>query len=159
MSNTRSLQPTKYAYKRYKIAQPIDFDVGVNYAGVLMAIAGADGELADEELQWYIDEQERLFDDPSAYIEAVRKLDWKNIDIDEKLLAITYDFPLNFRRTLLYQAIKMTRADGVYQERERAAVAKAAAILRIEPSVLASLESVAEMEDAVDRLRLSLFET
>lgn len=158
MSSKNSLQPTKYAAHKYNATSPVDFDVAVNYACALMAIAGADGELAESELQWYIDEQEILFGESAQeYIETVRKLDWKNANIEELLSQINYDFPLNARRCILYQAIKMSRADGIYHEKEKAAVAKAAEILGIERSVLVSMESVAEMEEASERLRLALF--
>ncbi len=159
MSSGKSLQTTKYAQHRYNITQPIDFDVAVNYGGALMAIAGADGQLAEAEFQWYVDEQELLMGDHKEYIEALRQFDWKNANIEELLKGISYDFPINFRRTMLYQAIKMSRADGSYHEKEKAAVAKAAEILGIERSVVVSLESIAEMEEATERLRLALFET
>ncbi len=93
------------------------------------------------------------------YIEALRQFDWKNANLEELLSSLKYDFPLNFRRTMLYQAIKMCRADGNYHDKEKASVAKAAEILGIEKSMAVSLESLAEMEDSADRLRLSLFET
>ncbi|MGK7904121.1 MAG: TerB family tellurite resistance protein [Hormoscilla sp.] len=157
MSN--SLQPTKYAKQKYNLTSPGDFEVGVKYGCALMAIAGADGELAEAELEWFIDEQKLLMVESEEYIETIRKFDWKNANIEELLSGIKYDFPLNFRRAILYQAIKMSRADGIYHEKEKAAVAKAAELLGIERSVLVSLESVAEMEEATDRLRLALFET
>ncbi|MDJ1172538.1 TerB family tellurite resistance protein [Roseofilum capinflatum] len=154
-----SLQPTKYAQHRYNITQPVDFEVAVKYGAALMAIAGADGELAEAEFQWYIDEQELLMKNPEEYIETLRKFDWKNASLEELLSGIKYDFPLNFRRSMLYQAIKMSRADGAYHDQEKAAVAKAAEILGIERSVKVSLESMAELEEASERLRLALFET
>ncbi|NEO54087.1 MAG: hypothetical protein F6K54_13960 [Okeania sp. SIO3B5] len=159
MSSGKSLQVTKYALHRYNITQPIDFDVALNYSGVLMAIAGADGQLADAELQWYIDEQELLFVDPQEYIEAIHQFDWKNVNLEELLNRISYRFPINFCRTILYQAIKMSRADGSYHEKEKAAVAKAAEILGIERSVVITLESVADLEESTEQLRLALFET
>lgn len=159
MSSGKSLQPTKYAKHKYNITSPVDFDVAVKYGGALMAIAGADGSLAEAELQWYIDEQKLLTEEPEEYIETLRKVDWKNAKIEELLSEIKYNFPINSRRTMLYHAIKMSRADGNYHEKEKAAVAKAAEILGIERSVLVSLESLAEMEEASERLRLALFET
>jgi len=159
MSSSKQIQPTKYAKRKYNLTSPGDFEVGVKYGGALMAIAGAEGELAEAELQWFIDEQQLLMVDSEEYIQRLREFDWKNANIEELLSGIKYDFPLNFRRVILYQAIKMGRADGNYHEKEKAAVAKAAEILGIEKSVLVSLESLAEMEEATDRLRLSLFET
>ena len=159
MSGGKSLEPTKYARHRYNITKPVDFDVAIKYGGALMAIAGADGELAEQEFQWYVDEQEMMTVDSKEYIETLRKFDWKNATIEELLSGIRYDFPVNFRRTMLYQAIKMSRADGVYHEKEKAAVAKAAEILGIDSRTVVSLESLAELEEATERLRLSLFET
>lgn len=153
------LQPTKYAQHRYNITQPVDFEVALKYGAALMAIAGADGELAEAEFQWYIDEQELLMENSEEYIAELRKFDWKNANLEELLSGIKYDFPLNFRRSMLYQAIKMSRGDGTYHNKEKAAVAKAAELLGLARSVVVSLESLAEMEDANQRLRLALFET
>jgi len=159
MSNGKSLQPTKYAQHRYKITAPVDFDVALKYGAALMAIAGADGELAEQEFQWYVEEQELLMEDSAEYIEALRKFDWKNANLEELLSGISYTFPLNFKRSMLYQAIKMSRADKDYHEKEKAAVAKAAEILGLDRSTVVSLESVAELEESTERLRLALFET
>ncbi|MBP0019086.1 MAG: TerB family tellurite resistance protein [Cyanobacteria bacterium SBLK] len=159
MNSGKILQPTQYAKHKYNITKPIDFEVAVNYAGALMAIAGADGELAEEELQWYIEEQELLFTDPTEYIEEIRSFHWKNVNIKELLGKIKYDFPINFRRAMLYQAIKMSRADGIYEDREKIAVSKAAEILGIQHSIVVSIESLVELEDTSDRLRLALLET
>ncbi|NES18108.1 MAG: hypothetical protein F6K41_04075 [Symploca sp. SIO3E6] len=159
MANGKTLQPTQYAKQRYNLTQPIDFDVAVNYGGALMAIAGADGELVEKEFQWYVDEQALLTIDSQEYIETLRKFDWKNAKLEDLLSGISYSFPLNFKRSMLYQAIKMSRADGSYHDKEKAAVAKAAEILGIERSVLVSLESLTELEQATEQLRLALFET
>ena len=158
MSGGKSLQPTKYGAKKYNIKSTVDFDVAVKYGAVLMAIAGADGELAEAEFQWFIDEQELILVETAEYIEALRKFDWKNANLEELLNGIKYDFAINFRRVLLYQAIKMSQADGNYHEEEKAAVAKAAEILGIEGSAIVALESMAEMEEVTERLRVGLFE-
>ena len=60
----KTLHPSQYAKRRYNLIQPVDFDVAMRYGGVLMAIAGADGQLAEAELQWYLDEQEHLLAEP-----------------------------------------------------------------------------------------------
>ncbi|NER23197.1 MAG: hypothetical protein F6J86_32270 [Symploca sp. SIO1B1] len=164
MSSSKTVHLSKYAQRKYGVSPQtsVDLEVGVNFSYALLAIAGADGELSAEELQWYLDEQEMMSVPSEAvdeYITTLRNFDWKNANIEELLSGIKYDFPVNFRCSMLYQAIKISRADGYYHEKERAAVAKAAAILGIEPSVVVSLESVAEMEETADRLRIALFET
>lgn len=153
----KKLLTTKYAQRTYYMMEPVDFEVGVNYAAVLMAIAGADGELADRELQWYLDEVEMNLVDAAEYIEAVRAIDWKSADLDGLLSRISYDFPLNFRHTLLYQAIKMCAADSHYHEKERAAIARAAEQLGVERGVLAQIEALVELDAGCERLRKALF--
>ena len=95
-----------------------------------------------EQLQWYIDEV-TLMGVNQDYIDAIRNIDWKNVSIEEVLSEVKFDFPLNVKRSLLYQAIKMSRADGVYHEKEKAAVVKTAEILGVEKSVVENIESVA----------------
>ncbi len=56
MSSSKKLYPSKYAQRKYNGNKPVDVEVGLKYSGALLAIAGADGELAEEELQWYLDE-------------------------------------------------------------------------------------------------------
>ena len=159
MTTATSLIGTSYAKKRYNLTVPVSVDVGKNYVRAIVAIASADGELAQTELDWFVEEQQML-GAPSDFIEEnIIKFDGKNADIEELLSGIHYDFPLNFRRSMLYQAIKMSRADGVYHDKEKAAVARAAKILGIERSVVVSLESLAEIEESADRLRLAIFET
>ncbi|MEM7712637.1 MAG: hypothetical protein AAF349_03510 [Cyanobacteria bacterium P01_A01_bin.68] len=159
MASTNSLKVTSYAKNKYNFTAPIDVDVAKNYIRAVVAIASADGELARRELDWFVEEQ-YLLGLPSDLIEEnILKFDPKNAEIEELFGGIHYDFPLNFRRCMLYQAIKMSRADGVYHDKEKAAVARAAKILRIERSVVVSLESLVEIEDSADRLRLAIFET
>ena len=52
----------------------------------------------------------------------------------------------DLRHTLLYQSIKMCRADNEYHRDEKAAVNKAAQILGVKPDVVTQLESVAESQ-------------
>ena len=155
MSEQPKIQPSKYAVQKYNATAPVDFDMGITYSGALLAIAGADGELADAELQWYLDEG-TLMGVTQEYLDAVRNIDWKNVNIEESLSQVKFEFPLNVKRSLLYQAIKMSRADGVYHEKEKAAVAKAAQILGVPQSTLESIESVAEMEDNTTKLLRSI---
>ena len=156
MSDKPKIQPSKYAVDKYNATALVDFDMGITYSGALLAIAGADGTLADAELQWYLDEAV-LMGVTQEYVDALRKIDWKNVNIEEALSQVNFDFPINVKRSLLYQAIKMSRADGEYHEKEKAAVAKAAEILGVEKSVVESIEAVAEMEDnATKMLRLIL---
>ncbi|NER28267.1 MAG: hypothetical protein F6J89_11695 [Symploca sp. SIO1C4] len=159
MATATNLTASSYGKKKYNLTAPIDTNVASNYIKAVVAIASADGEAAQKEIDWFVEEQ-KLLGAPSDFIEEnIIKFDGKNADIEQLLSGIHYDFPLNFRRCMLYQAIKMSRADGVYHDKEKAAVARAAQILGIDKSVVASLESLVEIEESADRLRLAIFET
>ncbi|NEP57548.1 MAG: hypothetical protein F6K31_11060 [Symploca sp. SIO2G7] len=159
MAVKEGAQFTLYAKWKYEATGPVNPDVEKNYLRAVVAIASADGEASQKELDWFAEEQ-RLLGLPAEVIEEnIFKYDGKNADIEQLLGNVHYDFPFNFRRAMLYQAIKMSRADGVYHDKEKAAVDQAAQILGVEPSVVASLESLVEIEESTDRLRLTIFET
>ena len=159
MATANTVEVTPYAKKKYNLTAPIEADVTRNYSRAIVAIASADGKLAQEELDWFVEEQ-RLVGIPSDIIEEnIIKYDGRNANIEELLGGLHYDFPLNVRRCILYQAIKMSRADGIYNDKEKAAVAQAAQVLGIERNVVISLESLVEIEESADRLRLAMFET
>ena len=133
----KELQLTKYAERKYNLTGPVDFKLAVDYSALLLAIAGADGELSKQEMQWYLDEQELLIAEPEEYLTAIREIDWKNVNIEEALKAINYNLPVNFRRAIVYQAIKMCRADNDYHQKEKAVVAKAGQAFHIKPDIVA----------------------
>ena len=147
----KTIKPSPYAEKKYNSTALVDVDAGLKYSSVLLAIVGADGEVSDAEMQWYIDEGTLMGCDED-YLNQVRQLDWKSVNIEATLNEVKFNFTLNLRRTLLYQAIKMSRADGVYHEKEKAAVARAAKILGVDKVVVSSIESIVEMEDAASQL-------
>ena len=147
----KTIKPSPYAEKKYNSTALVDVEAGLKYSSVLLAIVGADGEVSDAEMQWYIDEGSLMGCDRD-YLDQVRQIDWKNVDIEATLNAVKFNFTLNLRRTLLYQAIKMSRADGVYHEKEKAAVAQAAKILGVDEAVVASIESIVELEDSASKL-------
>ena len=68
MASTNSLKVTSYARKKYNVTAPIDVDVAKNYIRAVVAIATADGELAQRELDWFVEEQ-HLLGLPSDLIE------------------------------------------------------------------------------------------
>jgi len=147
-----------YGKRHYNVSGTVSMEVAKNYCGALLTIAGADGELADEELAWFLDEQV-MIGAPDEVIQAIKAFDWQNANLEELVNSLHYDFDLNARRIMLYQAIKMSSADGEYHPKEREAVWKAAEMLKVEPEAVRSLEILAEMEDSVDRMRFNLFGT
>ncbi|NEP03200.1 MAG: hypothetical protein F6K58_32080 [Symploca sp. SIO2E9] len=166
MSNGKTLQSSPYSKRQYNIHQPGDFDSAVNYSRVLLAIAGAEGELAEAELDWYINElvlfgctEESLPEINKEYISTVKSLNWKNVNLEELLGKINFDFPMDCPKVILYQAIKMCRADREYHQKEKEAIRKAAQILGVSLTDVTAIESLVEMEESADKLRYFLLGT
>ncbi|NEP02706.1 MAG: hypothetical protein F6K58_29465 [Symploca sp. SIO2E9] len=129
----------------------------INYGYVLLAIAGADQEVSEKEMEWLINHQTK-FGAPENVIELYKSFDYKNADIKELLPNIkvdvaTWSVPPN----LIYHAIHMSSADGMYAEAERAKVRQTAKILGVADDIVLTLESLVDMERAVVRMRKALF--
>ena len=148
-----------YGKRHYNISGKVSREVATNYCGAILAIAGADGELAEEELAWYLDEQVLILDDPDDVLQIIKEFDWQNANLEELVKSLRYDFALDTHRTLLYQAIKMSSADGEYHPKEREAVWKAAEILNVEAEAVRSLEALVEMEATIEQMRYNLLGT
>ena len=58
---------------------------------------------------------------------------------------------------MIYNAIRMSSADGVYAEAERETVKKAANLLGVGDDIVLTLESLVGMEKSVVNIRRALF--
>lgn len=147
-----------YATLRYNVSGEVSFDVGMNYLGALITIASADGELDSKELNWLLAEQ-KMLGAPEELLEKIRNFDWRNTNVETLIESLHYDFPMDTRNTMLYQAIKMSSADGEYHEKERAAIWKIAQALKVDDASVHAIESLVRMENACDKLRYALLGT
>jgi tellurite resistance protein len=121
------------------------------YAKAIKIIASADGEFSAaewdglESLGRQLGATDSILDEISAYEADQGAL--------EGLLAV-YD-PIA-ARAVLYDAIRIASADG-YNARERAAVHRAARVLRVDETVVATIESIVELETAISRMKQRVF--
>ncbi|WP_293063914.1 MULTISPECIES: hypothetical protein [unclassified Moorena] len=60
MTTETSFEMTGYAKRKYNVTAPINVDVARNYLRAVVAIASADGELAQEEIDWFMEEQQQM---------------------------------------------------------------------------------------------------
>lgn len=128
-----------------------------NYGYVLLAIAGADEEVSEKEMEWLINHQ-RKFGAPEEVLALYKSFDYKNAKIEELLPSIKVDVPTwSAARELIYNAIRMSSADGVYAQAERETVKKAATVLGVSDDVVLTLESLVIMEKSVVNMRKALF--
>jgi uncharacterized tellurite resistance protein B-like protein len=128
----------------------------VQYGKAILIIVGADGTITErEQKRWNaIAASMGVPDDVSA---EWRKFDWRGGRLEDCVAGISADpeNPGEIVLAFLYDAIRVAHADG-YDEKEKAAVGRAARTLGISPSAVASLEHLVGMEERLQELRVSL---
>ncbi|NER91648.1 hypothetical protein [Moorena sp. SIO3A2] len=155
MTDDKMQTLSSFAKDEYGLSSA-SFQAMVNYGYALLAIAGGDGEVSDPEMQWLINHQNQ-FGAPEDVVGLYQSFDYKNANLQELLPDIKADVEtLSAANSLIYHAIKMSSADGVYADAERAKVKEAAKIIGVADDIVLTLESLVEMERTVVKMRKSL---
>lgn len=149
---------SEYAKRVYNASGEISKETTMAYLKALLVIAAADGEVSEQELDYWYNEQ-RLIGTREEYLDELKDFDWKNAKLEDLLSSLDYDFEVSAGRVMIYQAIKMSQADSDYHERERASVFKAAEMLNIAEETVHSLEALVAMEANLDHMRHVLLGT
>ncbi|MBP5973745.1 TerB family tellurite resistance protein [Brasilonema sp. CT11] len=158
MSDITAAVPFSEFLKKNLGVSQAPYEAVLNYGYALLAIAGADGEVSEAELNWLLNHQ-RTVGAPEEIIEKYKVFDYKNADLENLLSKITVDVSTWSKpRTLLYHAIQMAAADD-YSSEERKAVKKAAKLLKVEDDIALALERLVEAEEAITALRKALLKT
>lgn len=158
-TNEEQMIPGSEYMKRRMAISSAPFEAYLNYGYALLAIAGADGEVSEPEMNWLINHQ-LLVGAPSEAIEKYKAFDYKNAKLEDLLPKIKVDVPgWSAPRTLLYHAIKMARADKDYAKAEQEAVKKAAKLLGVEDDITLALNALVEMEEKVETMLKALIKT
>lgn len=145
--------------KRSQGVSSAPFKAYLNFGYALLAIAGADGDVPESEMNWLINHQ-RMIGAPEEAIAQYKTFDYKNAKLEDLLPKIKADVPdFSAPRTLLYYAIKMSRADKDYAVEEQEAVKKAAKLLGVGDDITLALNTLVEMEEKVDSMRKALILT
>ncbi len=130
----------------------------LNYAYALMAIAGADGRVTPAEMNWLMTEFVDIVKADGEFRQALHNFEFKNADLDVLLEKISMDIPINYKRALVYDAIKMSRADEVFADTEKHAVERSASILKVPIYVARTIEGLVSTERSLEATRKSIFE-
>jgi len=159
MSNTKEALPASEFLKKNLGISEIPLEAYLNYGYALLAIAGADGEVSEAELNWLLNHQ-RMAGAPEEVIEKYKTFEYKKADLENLLTKITVDVSSwSKSRSLLYHAIQMARADDDYSLEEQKAVKKAAKLLKVEDDITLALHRLIETEEAITGLRKALLQT
>ena len=125
----------------------IDAEDNVKYAQALMIIAGADGDVADLEWDWFYGRGQAM-GVPDAVLDAFKQFDWQNARLEDYM-----GTTVAVARILLYDAITMSGADGEYSREERLAVRRAATLMGVSEDVVVALEGIVELEASLRKAR------
>jgi len=129
------------------------FESWCNYGYALLIVAGADGQVADQEMEWLLNVHEKILEAPGEVVEALCTFDYKNTSLEEVLDKIKFDVPINYKRTLLYDAIKMAHADHDFSQEEQDAVWRASELLGIEKEVSRAFTEIVNIELYNEKMR------
>ena len=92
---------------------------------------------------------------PEGVIAEVERFEARGKDLEDYLPLS----PTRARaRLLMYDAVRLASADGLYSDEEREAVARAAQALGVDTFALRALEGLVQMERVVDQLRRGLLQ-
>jgi len=134
-------------------------EIEKGYGLALMAIAGADGHVSDSERDWYKHIFASMAKTPRHIVYQVINSDYINLRLEEIIpRLLKQGLPHGIAKTLLYNSIKMARADEHYPQAERDAVAEAARLLDIPVSIANTMNYLIDAEDKVEKMRKTLFE-
>lgn len=128
-----------------------------NYGYALLAIAGADGDVSDPEMDWLLQDLATSAGVPEDVVAAWEDYNFENADLEEIFHTFNIHSTVNFSKVLIYDAIRMASADDEFAEDERDSMAEAAHILRVSPEVMLSIEALVDLERASEKLRVTLF--
>lgn len=129
----------------------------INYGKALLKIAGGNGIVSPAERAW-LDAHQRKFGATEDVIEAYDNFDHKSADLNELLSGISTNVETwEAGPHLIYHAIQMCSADGVYAECERAQVLEAARKMKVPDDIVLTIEALIRMENATYDMRAALF--
>ncbi len=129
-----------------------------DYAKALMCIAGADGEISEDEMKWLLTDFIGILDISESEKQDLISFDYKNASLEELINKLSVGMPINVRRALIYDAVRMSRADSYYSPTERAAVEMAAELLGVPIYLAKTIEGLVSTELSLEATRRSIFE-
>lgn len=126
------------------------------YGYALLAIAGSDGMVSDPELEWLTLDLANEVGVDEEVVGDWESFDFENADLDELLGTFSSSILTNFSKLLVYDAIRMSSADGEYALEEKEQVYEAARLLHIAPEVVIAIEALVDLEQAANKLRMTI---
>ena len=131
-------------------------DLWKQYGYVLLNIAGSDGEVSDDELEWLTVECGEAVGIDESIIADWEDFEYDEDELEELFFSLNSSSFANYNKLLIYDAIRMCSADGDYADDEKEQVYNAAQIMKVPAEAVMAIEALVEMEQAADKLRFTL---
>lgn len=135
----------------FGIPGPLPVAAKAKIGKIVLALAGADGELSEKEKACFYDLQ-RTHGATSDLVEQWERFDYRRAKVKDLLDADTRPYA----RAILFEALTVARADGVGPKEHRAAV-RMAKELGVDEGLVPAIEGLLELDDAVRGAKWKLF--
>ena len=145
----------KLAPKFYGISM-IPKELWRQYGYILLNIAGSDGEVSDDELEWLTVSCAEAVGIEESIISDWEDFEYDEDELEELFIDLNATSFANYNKLLIYDAIRMASADGDYAEDEKEQVYNAAKLMKVSPEAVTAIEALVELEQAADKLRLTI---
>ena len=126
------------------------------YGFALLTIAGSDGEVSDPELEWLTIECAEEVGIPEETVAEWEEFDFEASDLEDIFHSFNTRSFGNFNKLLIYDAIRMSSADGDYAQEEKETVNEAVKILKVSNETVLAIEALVDLEQAANKLRLTI---
>ncbi len=126
------------------------------YGYALLTIAGSDGMVSDPELEWLTLDMAREVGVDEEIITEWENFDFEESELEDLFASFNSSTLANFSKLLIYDAIRMSSADGEYAHEEKEQVYEAARILKVPNAVVVAIEALVDLEHAASKLRLTI---
>ncbi len=120
-----------------------------NYGYLLLKIASADGKVADREMFWLTKIFAEQMGIPADVVQDWQQFSYEQAEVND----LAKKIPRQRASRLLYDAIRMCSADGLYALKERKMVEQVCALLEVSPETLKGLELLVESEALHEKQR------
>jgi len=126
------------------------------YGYALLTIAGSDGMVSDPELEWLTLDMAKEVGVDDEIVADWEEFDFEEVELEDLFANFNSSTLAGFNKLLIYDAIRMSSADGEYALEEKEQVYEAARILRVPPEVVVAIEALVDLEQAANKLRMTI---
>ncbi len=126
------------------------------YGYALLTIAGSDGMVSDPELEWLTLDMAKEVGVDDEIIGDWEAFDFVDTELEDLFASFNSSTLAGFSKLLIYDAIRMSSADGEYAHEEKEQVYEAARILKVPQEVVVAIEALVDLEHAANKLRLTI---